>query len=217
MRAASQLISIAFHPLFYVCYAIVLLYILNPYQFGGRGLHEFPNFEFVYRAFTTTILFPFVGIMLMLKLGFIKSFEMEGRYERYGPLILITVFYLWFYVNIRVNESVPEGIRVFCLGTIIALFICFAVNAFFKISLHGAAIGGFLVFSFFIIYAYSFGEFEMGAGNYINVRIVPIIVMAMTGIILSARLWLQAHKPKEIIVGFFVGVFAQAMAINAFS
>ena len=76
-----------------------------------------------------------------------------------------------------------------------AIYILFIFN--FKTSIHllslGVSIGFFLVLS--TIYTKDF-------------TVVIIIGLILSGILASSRLYLKAHTPKEIYLGFFLGFIA---------
>ena len=65
---------------------------------------------------TLSVMFPLLGIAMLKWQGLISSFQMNIRKERIGPLIVIAIFYLWLFVNIKGNTLVPDLISFFVLG-----------------------------------------------------------------------------------------------------
>lgn len=204
----AWIVSVVFHPLFLLSYAVLLLAWANPYLFGESSfarLIENKTYQVEFLQLTIyTVLFPLFGILLMLPLGLISSIRMPDKQERIGPYILTGLLYVWIFLSFKNDSHLPLSAKVFALGTTIALFTAFFINLFSKISIHTVGMGGFLAM-LLIIMTRSYQDFS-------GVLILGIIAAGLVG---TARLVLKAHEPNDIYGGYFIGFVSQFVAITA--
>lgn len=161
-------------------------------------------------------MFPVLGIALLKWQGLISSFSMEAKKERIGPLIVIAIFYLWLYVNIRSNTLVPDVLSFFVLGAVISIFLGLFINSFSKVSLHCIGAGGIVTAMVFIISQWTYPRLAIPAGSWvitISQEFILIFIILLAGIIGTARGRLSAHQDHEIYGGYIVGIFSQIIAI----
>jgi membrane-associated phospholipid phosphatase len=204
-----KVISYLFHPLLMLTYAALLVFWANPYLFqaqSGKALQV----HFL-SLFFTTFLLPAVAIVMMKSLGLIKSIHMQDRQDRIGPLIVTGVFYIWAFRNMISNPDIPQPLTIFTLGICIVLGLCFLINLFSKISLHAAGAGGMiviaaLIWQFFAPYGFAIGSWIMDSS------IIVALILIFAGLTGSARLYLKAHNPSEIMGGYFIGIAGQLIA-----
>ena len=216
-KAIAYFFSIIGHPMLLIMYMLFLYLKVNPYLFpyaAGRDL-----MTMVLIIFFTAVLLPGIGIMLLVGVGFIKSLEMEDRMERIGPLIIISISYLWLYLNIRTHNMIPIPYSQFVLGALIAVFFAFVVNVASKVSLHAVGIGGFVLGTILLLIHHG-GEYTslyIGSQQYnIHAMMILCVVIILGGIVLTSRLYLKAHWPKDIYGGFVIGAFGQMLAYTFF-
>lgn len=172
---------------------------------------------FVILSFLTlSVMFPVLGIALLKWQGLISSFRMEAKKERIGPLIVIAIFYLWLYVNIRSNTLVPDVLSFFVLGAIISIFIGLFINSFSKVSLHCIGAGGLVTGMVFIISQFTYPKLVFPIGSWvimISQECILLLIILAAGLIGTARKQLSAHEDHEIYGGYIVGIFSQIIAI----
>lgn len=218
MNIFAKVISYLFHPLFIISYVLAIIMVVNPYLFGVQD----PKMMglILISTFLLATFFPLISISMMRALGLIKNFKMEDRRERIGPLIVTAIFYLWLFLNVKDNPGIPDAFSFFVLGAIIGLFIAFFINNFQKISLHGVAVGGFLVGIAIIGIVFSYGSFVLNIpsiGSYtVDISLLYILAVLIAGLVLSSRLQLNAHTKGELYGGFFVGAISQVLAFIIF-
>jgi len=154
----------------------------------------------------------------MKLVGFVDSIEVKERKERVMPLVITGVFYLWLYVNIRQNSTVPSAFSIFVLGATIALFVAFFINNFTKISLHTVGMGGLVAMIFFILSYFSYDVFYFAVGplgSYsISVDLIFFLSIIVAGLVGSSRLHLNAHRKQDVYMGYLVGFLAQVFAFR---
>ena len=170
---------------------------------------------------TLSVLFPLLGIALMRMQGLVGSLELKTKKERIGPMILIAIFYLWLYVNIRNNTLVPPVITFFVLGSVIALFIGLFINSFSKISLHCVGAGGLVTGILFLYSRFVFETFDivLPFSDWVwrvSNDLVLLVSLIVAGLIGTSRLLLGAHKNDEIYGGYLVGIISQMIAIQVY-
>jgi len=200
VRTVAKIISILFHPLVLPTYAFVLVYFTNPLLFSAYGSKQIS--QIFIAVMINTFLFPFIAIILLWRLGFVKSLEMDDPKERLVPYITTGAFYIWAYIVFR-KSGYPQVFDIIILGATITLFAIFMLNLFWKISAHAGAMGCFIV----IILALCLLSAD-------NVSYLLIITVLLAGIIGSSRLVLSAHNTGEIFIGYFIGVMSMAVALQ---
>ncbi len=144
-----------------------------------------------------TFFLPLVNLLFFRQFGVIKSFTMADRGERVRPFLFITILYLagtfMFYYKARIG---PED-NVFKLLLIIdALVVAsFLITLFYKASIHSLAICGVLGILLPLTKAAEDGSL-----------FVPFLVtLVLAGMLMSARLQLNAHTPRQVLIGAVAG------------
>lgn len=173
----------------------------------------------VLTIFFNSIFIPAVAIVLMWRLEFIKSLDMQERQERIGPLIVVSISYLWLFLNIKNYYMIPIPFSRFVLGALIAIFLAFFVNNFSKISLHGVGVGGMLMGALSLFARHGKGMVNWEFGNSVlqvhNIVIIAVLLV-LSGVVLSSRLYLKAHHLQDILGGVLVGIVGQLIAFILF-
>lgn len=215
----ARLISVVMHPLFIIGYVLFFLMQANPYIFGFSG----PKSEglMIISFITISVMFPLIAVLMMKALGLISSLQMVDKKERIGPLIVTGLFYMWLYVNVRNNDSIPPGLSFFVLGCTISVFMALMINSFSKISLHTISAGGFLMGMLIILFHWTYGFVDipfpwMELQLRLSDRAVAMIVILMSGAVGASRLMLGSHQQNEIYGGYLVGILSQLIAFRIF-
>ncbi len=213
-RIIAHFLSIVFHPLIVTTYIVTILLMLNPFLFGKNDVAQ--GWALILQVFFSTFCLPAMAVAMMKGLGLIDSFQMEDRRERIIPYIATATFYLWIFMSIRTNTTIPTIFTAAMLGTIISLFITFFINNFSKISAHAVGMGGLVgiivVALRWVTYSFFYVNFF---GQKLEIASFWVLISALliAGSVCSARLWLQAHELKDIIGCFMVGLFGQWAAM----
>ena len=218
-RILANLISVLLHPLFVIGYVMLFLMWANPYLFGFSG--DKAEGLVVISIVSISVLFPMISILMMKALGLISTLEMKDKNERIGPLIVTGLFYMWLYVNIRNNDSIPAALSFFVLGCTISVFLALMINSFTKISLHTIAAGGLATGMMYILFHFTYGHLDVAIPVLqtqfrMSDRLILMIIMFTAGAVGASRLYLKAHKENEIYGGYVVGILSQLIAIRIF-
>ncbi len=199
LRIGAKAVSYIFHPLFILAYMMLLLNSANSYLFEKN---EFPLL--FARILQFTVFIPLAGVFLLKGLGFLDSIEMKDSKERIAPLIITGIMYIWTYLNMANQTSVPPIFRAFVLGSALSLAAAFFINTFSKISLHTVGMGGFIAMMMLTYVQYSFSD--IGG--------LLLSVIAVAGAVGTARLILEAHEPSEVFNGYLLGFIGQFIAFK---
>lgn len=214
-RSVAHMLSAITHPMLMIAYMFIFYYLVNPYLFATG---ERIDILFM-KIFIPSVFLPLSGILLLLGVGFISSLEMKDKSERIGPLMIVSIMYLWVYLNIRTNSSIPMAYSTFVLGALISTFMAFFINNFSKISLHAIGLGGLLAGLLSLLTNHGQGYFYLTINQgpiAIHYILFLAIFLLLIGATLTSRLYLKAHTNQDVIGGFMVGVIGQMAAIIFF-
>jgi hypothetical protein len=191
LKELSKAISYLFHPLLMATYgtAIYLFLLPSPYQFSDERIPYF----LIGLIATGTFLLPVFVSLMMLRMGRIRSLEMETIGERNWPLVSTAIIYFMVLYTIH-TRMIPEFIQVFILGATSSLVLALIINFRWKISLHMIGAGG-------LCGGVAGSMIMNGAGP---VKILAAVVI-LSGIIASARHALGSHTLGQILAGYIVG------------
>ena len=216
MKFFSNIISYIFHPLFALVYVLLLLMTINPYIF--RIQDDKVKVIFFTYTVVSLLVIPVISIVILKQLNIIKSFKMEDRMERVGPLIVIGIVYMWLFLNYKSTASVPVIFATFLLGSVIAVFVSFFINSFTKISLHTVGMGGLIAAVLLMKYKLKYDTFYLELpflGSYVvNIYFVLLVTIVIAGMVGTARLYLKSHSLEQIYMGYIVGFLSQVIAFN---
>jgi membrane-associated phospholipid phosphatase len=205
MKFLARVVSILFHPLLFPTYGALLILLTNPNLFGYFG--ERVHTVWLIIIFALTFLFPVIWLVMMKRLEMIDNFQLETAKERIIPFIATATFYLWtaWMFKPSITMKIPSNLLIFymMLGACVAISVAFFINVFSKISLHSIAAGSLLGLTMALI---RFSTYDL--------RLLMLAVIFIAGIIGSARLVLNAHSPREVFTGYFVGFTGQFIAFN---
>lgn len=201
MDNLARIISYLFHPLLLATYLVTLLAFLFPAALYPIRIES--SFSFIVLLFVLTFALPVVNIVFFRLLGVISSVHLVHRSERIKPFLLIVLLYGVFTYLLNSKTKLTLGDNLFNLILIIdvLVLVSFLITIIYKASIHSLAIWGF----FGILLPLN-KVVEDG-----SLFIPTLVVLILAGFIMSSRLQLNAHTPREVLVGslagFFVGFF----------
>jgi hypothetical protein len=189
----SKLISAILHPIVMPTIGLFLYFIYTPYSLSFSE-----QLFFLSLIFSATYIVPILMLMIMRVTNNISSVELPSIKERKVPLFIMMCLFLILgkYFSFQGNIS---DLSILFYGTLMGLMVMYLL--FFKgikTSIHllsmGSAVGFFIVFQ-----------------QLYQISVIPIITILIlfSGILATARLNLKAHTPKEVYLGFLLGVSCQ--------
>lgn len=151
------------------------------------------------------VIAPCFSLFVMKKNGMIQSFSLENREERNSPIAIMMMYclVLFFFLHFQAEGAyIPSIIKAMVLGGAIAAGGAYFINRSMKISLHGIGMGAF--FGFIYMFSLSLEEIPL---------FLIISILLLGGIVMSARLILNAHTLKEVGYGYLLGFVTQVVCI----
>jgi len=197
----ARWLSVFLHPVWMPTYALFILFRLNNYL----RVTVSPQMQWMIFAVVVlnTILIPLGITYLLFNKGWVRTFDMEDREERIIPYITNALCLLLAYYMMKKLQA-PNMVCLMMLGAVAAVVVAVIVNLRWKISIHLIGIGG-LTGLFF------------GLSTVLLIDLhLPILVSILTaGLLGTARLSLNAHRPSQIYAGFFVGFVCEFVMLAA--
>ncbi len=196
----ARFLSLVLHPVLMPTYALLLIFRQSTYFANTVN----PNAKMILFMIIilNTFLLPVIISYILVKKGWIKSLEMEKREERLIPyvsnllLLLIATFMIY-------KLRLPRIFFLLTLGAAAALSLAVIINIKWKISIHmigiGALIGTFFGLSSFLL---------------VDLRIAIIVFLLIAGLLGTARLTLNSHRPSQIYAGFILGFVCEYFLIS---
>ncbi|REE83221.1 hypothetical protein BX611_0506 [Lutibacter oceani] len=192
----SRFVSIFFHPINFPILGTLIYFLLLP-----RYIFKPQEYMIVSVILIGTYVFPIVFLFLLKRFRMINSYHMVTIEERKFPtLLFISITYIL--ANWLFKTSLVDILSLLFFGYGFGfIFSYIFLYIKIKISLHTAAIGGLI--GFLIYYSY-----------YYQINLIPalVVLFILSGFIASSRLRLKAHTPKEVFLGFFIGLVTQFLA-----
>lgn len=173
-----------------------LFYLFYNYAYFETKEKYFILFQII----IITILLPILIFFLLKSMGKVDSIMVAEVSQRKMPLILQCFLIVLLVRQSITLEQYPE-LHFFFLGALLSiLFALLLLFANIKASLHLMAISGLTVF-------------VIGLGWHLliqNTYTVAFLIL-MNGFVASSRLEMNAHTPKELIIGFLLGTIPQIL------
>ncbi len=193
MKTFAKIISVLFHPIFMPFLTILIVFNTNTYL-SNFALEAKLKIYFIFLFFT--VLMPLIMIAILLKTKQIKSIYLETKEERRFPYLFIIITYFALYY-LLIKLQLPIYLSIFILGILIATIIGLIINTFWKISTHMIGIGYISGLIFFIIL-----NFNVSLTHFF------LLLILVSGLIGTCRMYLKAHTLSQIFVGYIVGFLA---------
>ncbi|MGE5107509.1 MAG: hypothetical protein ACM3H8_08190 [Sphingobacteriales bacterium] len=197
VRVTATIISYLFHPLFII--GIMGWYIIYQHPTAYIGTDESLKKRVLLILFANAIFFPFVSVLLLKAVGFIKSVLLPTQKERIIPYIITNFFFFWTFWVFRNTPESPIIMKAMTLGVFLASSSAILFNIYHKISMHAIGVGGLVGVALTSLYH------EPSV-----ISALPLTVaLLIAGFVSTSRLVISNHKPADIYIGFIVGIVCQ--------
>lgn len=198
MRLFFKIISYLFHPIFTAIAGTITYFIITP-KYSPLELQS----GNVLPIFILTIIIPIISFFILKNLGVVHSIFLPNRNERKYPLIIQISLLLMILLKVIPNNYILE-VYFYFAGLLTATIACLVLIFLkFKTSLHMLGMGSYLMF----LIALSI-HFE------VNIIIAISLFTLLTGIVATARLYLNLHTKAEVLIGFLIGFGSQLLTIK---
>jgi hypothetical protein len=190
MQRISKVISYLYHPLLIPTLGMLVLF--NSGTYLSYLPFDMKKWLLVI-IFLCTCLVPLAFLPILLYRRIIMDTKMDLRKERYVPLALSLILFIFCYYLLR-RVSMPHMYHSFLLAILLALLTTLLITIRYKISIHMVGAGGMVALIGYLAFSLQTDlQFYLG---------ISVILAGLTG---TARLVLKAHSPDEIYSGFLTG------------
>ena len=195
MNILARVISFVFHPLLMATYLLGLLSFMLPAALYPINAES--RFSFLLLIFIMTFVLPALNISFLRLIGTVSSFTMEKRRERIRPFFLITVIYCFvtYIFSVKTRVSTDDNLFRFLLIIDLLVITATVITFFYKVSVHSIGIMGLLG----VIVPLN----RVAENN--DLLIPTLILVVIAGLVMSSRLQLNSHTPREVLVGAVTG------------
>ena len=190
MEKLSKAISYLFHPL--LIPSLGMLVLFNSGTYLSYLPPDMKKWMLVI-VFLCTYVVPLAFIPFFLYQRVIMNIQMSSRRERYVPLVVSFVLYMFCFYLIR-RISIPHMYHSFILSSLLSILAIMLINLRYKISIHMAGVGGLVALVGFLAF-----YLKVDLQFYLGVSVL------LAGLIGTARIFLKAHTPGEVYAGFLTG------------
>lgn len=186
----DKAISVLFHPVFIPVYGLAI--ILSQNSPFGYLPYDVKKLLFLI-VVVNNVLLPVSLMPFLMNMNFISTWTLDEKEERTVPLLIATFLYAaTTYIIYRF--PVPDFLKSFVFSVFLVSGVLSLINLKWKISLHSAGMGAFLALLMFL-------SFRLRS----ELSWYFIISSAVTGLVLSARLRLNLHSPRQVWYGLAIG------------
>lgn len=195
-----KFISYVLHPLLFSFMGSFLYLYLTP-----KHVAKQQEYVILMMVFVSTYLVPILLLALLKKVKMIKDYHLRTIDERKFP-ILFFIMLSFLIGRAMLSTQIADLLSFSFFGVAFALsFTYLLFNIKVKTSLHTLGIGGIIGFVMVMSYEYQLNFNSLIAGLFI-----------IAGLIGVSRLGLNAHRPKEIYIGFLLGLISQFISFQIY-
>lgn len=194
VTAVSHLLSWVLSPVLMPVYGIILVFCLSILSFVPMA----GKMQIIGIVFGLTALLPGAVIFILSRYGGVKDVALTRRADRPIPYVVIGCSLLGcgYYLS---TTGLPVWVSLFFIGAAVASAVNLVVNFWWKISAHGAGIGGFIAM-IMIMNRY-------GLPHY-NLWLWCMGSVLAGGLLGMARVWLGRHTPMQTVLGELAGMLS---------
>lgn len=192
LRGFALVFTIVFQPLLMPALVFGLVLFAVP---ESTSLPEEFKTQIFYLIVLSTLLIPMITIIGLKVSGMVKSLHLPKKQDRLVPFIITCIYFImttyFLYQKSELDPILWKGMAVISFSV---LFLT-AVTIFWKMSAHMTGLGGLL--GVILIMGKLFPAFN---------ELYPLLLtLVLSGVVGSSRLYLDAHKPLEVYIGFLSG------------
>jgi hypothetical protein len=154
-----------------------------------------PSVRFLFLIFLMTFLLPTLNFIFFKVTGTIKDLNLFNRSERILPFAFVTILYCIVTFMFYWKFPVPNILKFMMIITAMVILSAI-ITLWYKISVHSVGICGIIGMML-----------PLNNVSEQGLLLVPtMIAVVIAGVVMSARLQLNAHAPREVLTGALVGL-----------
>jgi hypothetical protein len=195
LKKILPLFSYILHPIFISMYATLFYLFCKGDIFTNQE-----KYYVLFQILIITILVPVLFFLLLRSTGHVSSVMVPETSQRKIPLVLQCFLYILLVKRSIIIARYPE-LHFFFLGALFSTILALVCSLFkIKASLHMMAISGLTIFVIGLNMHLQMQNPYWGA-----------LLILLTGVVASSRLEMEAHTPKELMIGLVLGVLPQVL------
>lgn len=202
LKTLAYFISILFHPILVPTYLFLIIAVYQPDLLYPLSYDY--RYHFLLIIFTFTALIPGISVVILYFTGTIRSLKFYNRHERVYPLIMASVIYAGTSFLLSDKLSLNSTVIILLGCVTLSVLIITLITFFWKISAHSTGITALTIAVAGLIAKYDI----MGL-----IQILYVLVI-VCGLVMSSRLYLNAHTPMQTVAGMLVGLFSGILALS---
>jgi glucan phosphoethanolaminetransferase (alkaline phosphatase superfamily) len=153
-----------------------------------------PSIRFLFLIFLMTFLLPTLNFIFFRVTGTIKDLNLFDRSERILPFAFVTILYCIVTFMFYWKFPVPSILKLMMIITAMVV-VSASITLWYKISVHSVGICGMVGMLL-----------PLNNASEQGLLLYPTIgSLVIAGIVMSSRLQLNAHDPREVLIGGVVG------------
>ena len=195
-KKTAHFISTFFHPSFLTLICVVIIFSIKQYLFLSINLRS--ELLMALLISICTIIIPYLLLIIFRNKGYITDFNLSAKKERIYPFISAGILNILVFALFS-KVPLPWIFQNLFLTNAVIPFLLLGLNFKTKISIHTTGFGALLGFLIGVSFRAQ-----------INLLILLLIATIISGIVGTARLIIEAHKPIEIYLGYIVGLITMA-------
>lgn len=199
-NSLADYVCVIFSPLLLPTYCMAVAMWITPL----KELPERARLWSTMMVFLITSLIPMAIILGLIKSGHIHNFDITRRRERVIPLIAIGLCYLAAGIYLY-RLHAPQWLAMLYFGGCVITFLYSIISPIWKISGHSSGMGTLI------------GMFVWITVNHLTeISMMPWISIAilLTGIVGSARVYLNKHTVSQVIAGATISSILTYIAMD---
>jgi hypothetical protein len=195
-----KVISYVLHPLLFAFMGSFIYLYLTP-----KHVAKQQEYIILFVVFVSTYIIPIILLALLKKVKLIDDYHLRSINERKFP-VLFFIMLSFLIGRALIGIHLVDLLAFSFFGVAFALsFTYLLFNLKIKTSLHTLGIGGIIGFVMVMSYEYQLNFTAFLAGLFV-----------VAGLIGISRLALNAHRPKEVYIGFVLGIVSQWMSFQIY-
>ena len=210
MEGFAKIISWLFLPLFTPIYALIALLFLpseNPYCFYFDCLYmllDDSKMALIYIFSIFLIIGPGFSFVILYRFNITSTIEMDDKNERSFPILMMLMWSIMLYSILysMIPNQFSKFILSFPFSGILVVATFYFLNKWKKISIHAAGAG--IATGFILAYTLLHPFYSI---------ILLCVFVLMSGLVMSARLYLRKHSTFEVVFGWLIGLFITFIAV----
>lgn len=191
MKYVAQTLSYLLHPFLMPLYAVYFIFNVD------SVFSLVPTLPRIYCYCITALVLlviPLLSLPILKHFRLITNYGLDSRQERVYPILVAVIFsFLGFWLMGRIPYA--NIVQQLYLVLIILLSAFSIVTLRWKMSMHMTAMGAVCGFLFIL-----------GMKYWGDVRNLLILMLILSGILASCRLYLGKHTPLQVYIGFLFGL-----------